>query len=518
MPSSIAVMTEHGSDAGPVTRAASHHGQPTQNDHPSRFFLDRCSVLLTPVARHGIPHGVPPFPSSVAIVNNHKISRNQMNDKTGVWDKLLATHRICGAVKTSSGPRTPFEVDYDAILWSEPFRRLVDKTQVFPLPDDDHIHNRLTHSLEVATIGRTIGNSVGMWLRDSNKVSPEQYAYIGQIVSAACLAHDIGNPPFGHFGEDSISAWVKKNACKLETKLTTGQITELKSFEGNALGFRMLVRNQQEEGGGLRLTYATLAATAKYPWSCADRYSESVHKKKYGFFEADRELFADVARATGLVADGSAWRRHPLAWLVEAADDIVNNVIDIEDGYRVGAIPFDEVANLLRTIASRNGALANNESRYEKAGRRNHLAALRSIAIGVLVGDVCESFQKNYNEILNGSHDKELIQLSDSRDVLGKIAVLKKKYCFQHPDVLAVEIAGHSVINALLDALMDAVVFNPDEPLSERMRFSFDLPQFRDDSYSKTLGVLEFVAGMTDRFAVRSYRRLIGIELPGRAG
>jgi len=441
-----------------------------------------------------------------------------------IWKKLLATERVNRTTKSSPGGRRAFEIDNDAIIWSDPFRRLVDKTQVFPLPDNDHIHNRLTHSLEVASVGRTIGRNVGAKLVGAGTITADDATDIASIISAACLAHDIGNPPFGHSGEESIGEWAKAKTEDLSRSgVSTEILQEIGDFEGNAVGFRILVRHQQPTEGGLRLTAATLAAGAKYPcsWNEGLKKHPGIHRKKYGFLHTEAKIFAEVAEATGMVQDGpQAWKRHPLAWLVEAADDIANNLIDIEDGYRAGAIDYASTVDSLLPIAIRHNGFTSNQARYEASGKRGYIGALRSIALGVLNDDICAAFMSNTSAIEGGSHDQTLLESSPSfPHISDKIKPLLIQKCFNSDSVLRLEIAGNRVVHSLLDNLTDAAIFQPGSKSSKKLLSVLGIELSAPDDPSTTLlELVEHVSGMTDGFALRTFRLLNGVTLPGRQG
>src|SRR6185312_8848969 len=234
--------------------------------------------------------------------------------------------------------------DLDRITFSAPFRRLANKTQVHPLYDNDHVHHRLIHSLEVSSVGRTLGMDVGQWLVDERKLGDIKPDKISGIVQAACLAHDIGNPPFGHSGEQAIGAWFEDRLSAptgICERLDPKHHQEFKKFEGNAQGFRILARKEMYvDEGGMRLSLAVLGAFTKYPATAnisAEKPEAYCGLKKYGLFENDAGLFAEAAEALGLPemrsAGGRWWKRHPLVFLMEAADDICYNIMDLEDAF-----------------------------------------------------------------------------------------------------------------------------------------------------------------------------------------
>ena len=279
------------------------------------------------------------------------------------WEKLLSRNRIGEPLNEdvqSLNGRSDFQRDFDRIVFCSAFRRLQDKTQVFPLPESDFVHTRLTHSLEVSCVGRSLGNFVGEKILQRRKKLRSLFTqfHFGEIVAAACLAHDIGNPPFGHSGEDAIAEYFKSgNGIQYKNILNKKQWSDISKFEGNAQGFRLVTKLQnQYNKGGLRLTYAVLGALTKYPKesftsSAAERVSNNIYSK-FGFFQSEKNLFKEVAQAVQLETKVSStnnlwWNRHPLAFLVEAADDICYRIMDLEDGFRLGLLSFAETENFL---------------------------------------------------------------------------------------------------------------------------------------------------------------------------
>jgi dGTPase len=421
------------------------------------------------------------------------------------WDRLLSSARLRGGAATpSSEPRNEFERDYDRILFSEPFRRLMDKTQVFPMPENDHVHNRLIHSLEVASVGRSMGRLVG------REMTPDRSGDIGDVVASACLMHDLGNPPFGHAGEDAIASWFAAHA-ELLAPLDPEQRADLARFEGNAQSFRTVARlSMYGEDGGMRLTHAVLAAAAKYP--CAA--TSNVHGK-FNYFVNDAELFAEVAAGVGLLPRGApgegGWARHPLAYLVEAADDLCYHVMDFEDGTILGLI--DEA-----TARTQLAALIGNP---ELGGSRRSIASLRAIAINVVVKQIAEAFCAHEQALLAGEALGPLTAKIPARAALEAIRELSVERCYRAQQVLRVELAGYEVLGGLLDFLVPAVLAAPGAR-SKRQRKLLELLGLREldvlDPYPRLLRVTDFLAALTDRSAVRLFRELRGTELAGARG
>src|SRR5512143_3040471 len=312
------------------------------------------------------------------------------------WNRLLSCVRLgMASRRAASEARTDFQRDFDRIVFSAAFRRLQDKTQVFPLSQSDYVRTRLTHSLEVSSVGRTLGTKVGDSVIRRHRLQEVYPQDFGATVAAACLAHDIGNPPFGHSGEDAIRLWFATSTTGKDVleQLNPVQQEDFLRFEGNAQGFRLIARLQSPDNrGGMQLTCATLGTFTKYPRASWLEGTEpaGIAFKKFGFFQDDADLFAEMAGELGLtnVAPG-AWRRHPLAYLVEAADDICYRIIDIEDAFRLSQLPYEEVRNLLLPLAGQDKVAPRLESINDLKER---IAYLRAKAIGNIIEQVHECF------------------------------------------------------------------------------------------------------------------------------
>jgi len=454
------------------------------------------------------------------------------------WNKLLSNKLLGDAesseIKLSDG-RSQFQRDFDRIVFSSAFRRLQDKTQVFPLPENDFVHTRLTHSLEVSCVGRSLGTLVGEMILKHNNELAQKYSsvHFGEIVAAACLAHDIGNPPFGHSGEDSIAEYFKNGSGKVfEQKINdTKKWTDFTKFEGNAQGFRIITRLQNpNSGGGLKLTCASLAAFTKYPKESAlsqtptkgDQEANSKIYKKFGFFQTEKDLFAEVADETGLIKKGSGndycWIRHPLSFLVEAADDICYRIMDLEDGFRLGLLSFEYTEKLLRPLVTSSLTSYSGRSPNDKIGY------LRAKAINDTVTQLANIFIDYEQQTLNGELEQDLISLISSSQYLEEIKTISKKEIYSYRSVVEREAAGYEVLGGLLDAFIIAVnetyTGKPSWKSKNLMKL---LPgQFLgadnnpdDDLYMRLLKITDFVSGMTDSYAVSLFRKIKGISLPG---
>jgi dGTPase len=454
------------------------------------------------------------------------------------WSTLFSEARPGDRqARTATEDRTNFERDFDRVVFSSAFRRLQDKTQVIPLPDNDFVHTRLTHSLEVSCVGRSLGKMVGKTIIDRHnlKVHNLHQSDFGAVVATAALAHDIGNPPFGHSGESAISDYfLNGNGKRFQGLINDAALwADLVNFEGNANGFRLLTNYSTNSGGGISLTYTTLAAFSKYPTQAlkiGEAHNGRGSQKKYGYFQAERDMFRQIFTALEidpLQQTDYAWLRHPLAFLVEAADDICYRIIDFEDGLRMHLIDAQEGTNLLKAVAG---------TKYDAnrfagiSGEREQWGYLRAICIARLIDDTVQIFLDQEQEILTGKFDHPLLDVIDAgvRDELKAIGKLSVKNIYKSKSVLEIEAAGFNVVAELLDLFITAVIdkhthgdnLRRKKPYSEKI-LSILPDQFNHpgedrgyDLYIRILRICEFVAGMTDSFAVTLYRRLKGIELP----
>lgn len=444
------------------------------------------------------------------------------------WKSLMSAQRL-GDKKVSephsaSQLRSAFEVDYDRIIFSRPFRNLQDKTQVFPLPDQDFVHTRLTHSLEVSSVARSLGKNAGAALIEKypelDYLTPGDF---GAVVGAAALAHDVGNPPFGHSGESAISDIFKHHpiADQLKGAMSAEEWADLTDFEGNAQGFRLLTRNQRQ---GLKLTMATLAAFTKYPCYAAfeQRDKSKRSQKKYGYFQSEADMFGEMAEALGLISQHDrVWSRHPLAFLVEAADDICYSIIDLEDGFGLGLVSFEEAKDFLAAILKdkfKPDKLEEIPSDKEKIG------VLRAIAIHQLVEESTAVFLSNEEAMLNGTFDQALTDLIPSAPILEEISAYSFKNLYQCRQVLEKEAAGYEVIDGLLKSFIPAVYFKYYDQASYSGRHKsgfrllpediiYKLENEASSPYESMLLITDYVSGMTDSSAIKLFRILKGIDL-----
>ena len=441
------------------------------------------------------------------------------------WRRLLSTRRLGKPLEgntPSPQPRTEFARDYDRIVFSSAFRRLQDKTQVFPLAKSDYVRTRLTHSLEVASVGRSLGMLAAEVVQQQEPevggvVIPQD---VGTLVAAACLAHDIGNPPFGHAGEDAIREWF--SGWEGLAGLREAERADLLRFEGNAQGFRTLcVLQNPGQPGGMQLTCAMLGAMAKYPRASvvAPRQKTGAGGRKFGFFQSEAGLFAQVAETLGLLprcGEGQAWCRHPLAFLVEAADDICYHVIDIEDGFKAGVLDFAQLSNLHQPFI---------EPRHLQRARQfredsQRAAYYRSVTIDRVIRQVIEVFRKHYATLLDGSFDSSLLELIDQAGDFAAFKDLALDKVYYARPVVEIKVCGFEVIAGLLTAILGAIEETAQCVPGSRSRTLLHLmPASVGDPadlspYQRALVATDFVAGMTDSYAVELYQRIRGISLP----
>lgn len=439
------------------------------------------------------------------------------------WKQLISNKRfgLEELHEARKDDRSEFQRDYDRLIFSAPFRRLQNKTQVFPLPGSVFVHNRLTHSLEVSCVGRSLGNDVANQLLKKHPELIESHILeIGSIVSAACLAHDLGNPPFGHSGEKAISTYFSEGeGLPLKNQLSLMEWNDLIHFEGNANAFRLLTH--QFEGrrkGGFVMTYSTLASIVKYPFS-----SQLAGKKsKFGFFlseEADYQKIAEELGITLLSAPGEPLRyaRHPLVYLVEAADDICYQMMDIEDAHKLKLLTHKETKDLYMLFFDEKRKKRIEEICLIVTDINEQIAYLRSSVIGALIKECTQVFIDNEEKILEGKFEGALIKhinspLKEAYESCSKIA-FQKIYC--SGDVLDIELAGFRVISTLIDLMINAV-HSPEKAYSQLLinRISGQYNVNAPTLYEKIQAVLDYISGMTDIYALDVYRKIKGNSLP----
>jgi dGTPase len=427
--------------------------------------------------------------------------------------------------------RTDFQRDFDRIIFSSAFRRLQNKTQVFPLPGSVFVHNRLTHSLEVSSVGRSLGSLAGEFIvqnfeNELTEDSKNFYLYnLNNVIAAACLCHDIGNPAFGHSGEDAIASFFEKNESELKPKFTEKEWADLVNFEGNANAIRILTHKQTgKDEGGTQLTYTTLASIAKYPCEAIAKKKGHVNRKKFGFFQSEKQTFLNIANATKMMVESeepTIFKRHPFVWLVEAADDICYNIIDMEDAHRLGIISTADCENLFMDLiksVNEKDAKRSSEKLLLFSNKNERISYLRAKVINALINKSTELYQLHFSEIIDGTLNKALLDIfkseSESFQEVERFSIEK---IYGHRSVVEIENAGYNVMYELLNHFIPPII----KEKSERKGFEKKALQlipsqfiYEDGTvYEKVLGVLDFVSGMTDNFATDLYRKIKGIDI-----
>lgn len=417
--------------------------------------------------------------------------------------------------------RSEFQRDYDRLIFSAPFRRLQNKTQVFPLPGSVFVHNRLTHSLEVSCVGRSLGNDVAnQLLKKHPDLVDSHISEIGSIVSAACLAHDLGNPPFGHSGEKAISTYFSEGqGMALKKELSPMEWDDLTHFEGNANAFRILTH--QFEGrrkGGFVMTYSTLASIVKYPFS-----SQLAGKKsKFGFFLSEEADYQKIARELGIIQlskpdEPLRYARHPLVYLVEAADDICYQMMDIEDAHKLKLLTHDETKGLYMLFFDEKRKKRIEEVCWIVTDVNEQIAYLRSSVIGALIKECTRVFTENEKKILAGEFEGALIKhiCSPLKEAYENCSAIALQRIYRSSDVLDIELAGFRVISTLIDLMINAVR-SPEKAYSQLLinRVSGQYNVNAPTLYGKIQAVLDYISGMTDVYALDLYRKIKGNSLP----
>lgn len=438
------------------------------------------------------------------------------------WDRLITAKRF-GMEKYHDErmhTRTDFQRDYDRLIFSAPFRRLQNKTQVFPLPGSIFVHNRLTHSLEVSCVGRSLGTNVAVALADKYVGTPAEHKlpHLGSIVAAACLAHDLGNPPFGHSGERAIATYFSEGKGQaLKVLLSDWEWNDFTHFEGNANAFRLLTHQfNGRRPGGFALTYSTLASIVKYPYAS----TLSTKKGKSGFFASESDDFRRVALDLGLLPDGDSglrFHRHPLVYLVEAADDICYQIMDIEDAHKLKILTTDQTMELLLGFFEQEQLPHIKEVLKIADDTNEQIAYLRSRVIGLLIDECSQLFVEHEEELLTGQFKGCLVDnISEvPRNAYAHCSQVAWKKIYKSSDVLDIELAGNRIITELLDKLIDAVLY-PEKAYSQLILNK--VPQqyevHSSSIYGKLQAAIDYISGMTDVYALDLYRKINGMSLP----
>jgi len=453
------------------------------------------------------------------------------------WNNCFSNERF--GVNSKGGIRNDFERDWDRLIFSSAFRRLQNKTQVFPLPEEVFVHNRLTHSLEVASVGRSLGKLVGKEIsklpevKTDDKARPFYRNHLKSVIASACLAHDMGNPAFGHSGEEAISKFFIENSkSKAFRKMfSDGEWSDLTNFEGNANALRLLTKDSQAgTKGGYRLTYSTLGSIIKYP--CESKASlgkkGGVHRKKYGFFQLDLKVFSEITKKLNMIQektnDGIVFKRHPFVYLVEAADDICYNIIDFEDSHRLGILSHEFVSGIFLELIklNKNEDFEHVQQMCEQldSDKNEKIAYLRAKAINYLTIRCAEIFMKKKNAILQGIYTGDLISdISEAKKVITKIEEVSYKKIYNYSSVVKIELAGFRIMSGLIEDFVEAALIPSKKRIKRHNKILELLPpshRFEETNtpYEKVMRVIDYISGMTDLYALKLYRNIRGIEMP----
>ena len=433
------------------------------------------------------------------------------------WQQLISNKRL-GQEElhvSRKDDRTEFKRDYDRLIFSAPFRRLQNKTQVFPLPGSVFVHNRLTHSLEVASVGRSLGDDVAHRLIESHpELTDTLLSEIGSIVSAACLAHDMGNPPFGHSGERAIASHFSEgDGIKYKGQLTDAQWADITHFDGNANAFRLLTHQfHGRREGGFVLTYSTLASIVKYPFPATE-----ATKQKFGYFTQERPLYEKIANELGLGNSRGGWNRHPLAYLVEAADDICYEIMDIEDAHKLKILSFEETRDLMLGFVAPDKRQHIIERAAQVDDKNENIVYFRSCAIGALERECVRVFVENEAGILAGTFEGSLLKHASPlvKEAYGRCVAVATSRIYRSRDVVDTELAGYKIISTLIGLFTEAAM-QPHHAYSRLLldRVSSQYEVKSPDTYTRIMAVLDYISGMTDVFALDLYRKINGESLP----
>lgn len=435
--------------------------------------------------------------------------------------------------------RNSFQRDYDRIIFSSAFRRLQNKTQVFPLPGSVFVHNRLTHSLEVASVGRSLGKAVGERIASANgeeKLFREFYRYeLPSVIASACLAHDIGNPPFGHSGEDAIRTFFAGLTGEVKDKITSSltphQLKDFEQFEGNSNALRVLTHNYNEpDPGGYKLTYTTLASIVKYPCSSFagfDKNSGLIATKKSGFFDSEKDTFLQLAETLHIPRthkEELVFARHPFVYLTEAADDICYRVIDLEDAHRLHITSIEKFMELFLPFFKADGDEYGTRAYIERKTAaindpNQKVQYVRALWIGLMTEKLAAAFIENEEPLLSGTLQQDLLKCLPAGDIalIDEINKYSVKHIYNYRSVVEIEIAGYNIIGGLLDNFVNAVL-NPGQSRSAKLvqlvAAQFPLQLKKETVYSDIQSIVDFIAGMTDLYAIDLYRKITGITIP----
>ena len=441
------------------------------------------------------------------------------------WQKLISNKRLGQEYRHTErhDDRTEFKRDYDRLIFSAPFRRLQNKTQVFPLPGSIFVHNRLTHSLEVASVGMSLGNDIAQQIiKKRPELKDTMFEQIGQIVSTACLAHDLGNPPFGHSGEKAIQTFFTEGSgLSLKQQVSSAFWDDITHFEGNANAFRLLTHQfKGRRPGGFVMTYSTLASIVKYPYAS----SAAGTKGKFGFFQSEQPYFQRIADEMGLLRRSNEgeplqYARHPLVYLVEAADDICYEIMDIEDAHKLKILSYPETEELFLGFFDKETQqkLLQRISDENLQDPNEKVVYLRACVIGKLENECVNTFLNNEEQILAGTFEGSLIKHinQQQRDAYKRCSQLSVERIYRSRPVLDVELSGYKIMATLMEQMTEAVM-HPDrfysKQLIDRVSTQYDINA--QELETRLMAVIDYIAGMTDVYALDVYQKINGISLP----
>ncbi len=436
--------------------------------------------------------------------------------------------------------RNPFQRDYDRIIFSSAFRRLQNKTQVFPLPGSVFVHNRLTHSLEVASVGRSLGKAIGNLIAEQYPDSGEEFREfyrheLASVIASACLCHDIGNPPFGHSGEDAIRTFFEElegdMGATIAQSLTENQLMDFRKFEGNSNALRVLTHNYNEpDPGGYRLSFTTLAAIVKYPCASLEGFNKDtglIATKKSGFFDSEIPTYVDIAKALQIPRmDGYnlVFARHPYVYITEAADDICYRVIDLEDAHRLRIITLQTFIDLFLPFFGEEGDAYGSQGyilkKIERINDDNQkVQYIRASWISLMIDKIARVFMEHEADLLAGTLQHDLLKCLPERDakLIDEINKFSVKHIYNYRSVVEIEIAGFNIIGGLLKEFIHAVLYpklNRSAKLLRLVSPQFPVRLTPDSRYEDIQSIVDFIAGMTDLFAIDLYRKITGISIP----
>jgi len=461
---------------------------------------------------------------------NHQPKNFNMN-----WNNIILGNRT-GGIDSSPEIRTDYQRDFDRLVFSSAFRRLQNKTQIFPLPGSTFVHNRLTHSLEVASVGRSLGKLIGNELINKGLIDEgnhDFYKYeLQNVIASACLAHDIGNPSFGHSGEKAISNYFIDNQnLHIEKKKLKGYFEDdewkdLVNFEGNANSFRILTNQfNGKSSGGYRLTFTTLASILKYPCESKAINDTNTHTKKFSFFQSEKKLGNEILSSLNIdkvKGDSLVFKRHPFVYLTEAADDICYRIVDFEDAQRLHILPHSQVSDIFINLIKNIGRVDDNIDKINKvynsiADKNEQISYLRAKCINTLAHESTDLFMDNVDLIIRGEYNNGLLDdMTNNNSFLQEIETISIDEIYNHDTVVELEIAGYKIMSDLLSLFVPAVLKEKKEHKDKKV-LKILPKQFqteRKENYYKVLSILDYLSGMTDSFAIEMYRKLFGIEIP----